>query len=136
MAITAHSRIGADTATTEWLPMLVPPLVALRYPFFLEGFHASVTHIIASGAATLPWLSAAACLAPLSSELLRDREQLRESGLLQVLTPDAAVKTIRTFATTVPITHFYSWTLPPGLSPRWAQAHLELLASEVIPAFQ
>jgi hypothetical protein len=77
------------------------------------------------------WLSAAG-LAPLSSELLCDREQLRECGLLQVLTPDAAVKMIRTFATTVPSTHFYSWTLPPGLSPRWAQAHLELFASEVI----
>ena len=29
-------------------------------------------------------------------------------------------------ADTVPITHFYSWTLPPGLPPRWAQTHLEL----------
>src|SRR5690348_1831489 len=62
MAITAHSRIRADTATTEWLRMLVPPLVALLYPFFLEGFHASVTHIIASSTSTLPWLSAAACI--------------------------------------------------------------------------
>jgi alkanesulfonate monooxygenase SsuD/methylene tetrahydromethanopterin reductase-like flavin-dependent oxidoreductase (luciferase family) len=36
----------------------------------------------------------------------------------------------------VPITHFYSWTLPPGLPPRWAQTHLELFASKVIPAFR
>jgi hypothetical protein len=43
--------------------MLVPPLAALLYPFSLEGFHTSVTHIVASGAPTLSWLSAAACLA-------------------------------------------------------------------------
>jgi hypothetical protein len=80
------------------------------------------------------WLSAAG-LNPLS-EHRQDHEQLRKSGLLQVLAPDAAVETIRTFADTVPITHFYSWTLPPGLPPRWAQAHLELFASKVIPAFR
>jgi len=43
---------------------------------------------------------------------------------------------IRTFADAVPIAHFYSWTLSLGLPPRWAQAHLELFASKVIPAFQ
>jgi len=26
--------------------------------------------------------------------------------------------------------------LPPGLPPRWAQAHLELFASKVLPAFR
>ena len=30
----------------------------------------------------------------------------------------------------------YSWTLPPGLPPLWAQTHLELFASKVIPAFR
>ena len=80
------------------------------------------------------WLSAAG-LSPLS-EHLRDREQLRQSGLLQVVDPDTAIKLIRDFANNVPITHFYSWTLPPGLPPRWAQAHLELFASKVIPAFR
>ena len=44
------------------LPMLAPPLAALLYPFALEGFNTSVTRIAAS-ASTLPWLSAAACLA-------------------------------------------------------------------------
>jgi hypothetical protein len=42
--------------------MLVPPLAALLYPFALEGFNTSVTHI-ASGTSILSWLSAAACLA-------------------------------------------------------------------------
>jgi len=80
------------------------------------------------------WLSAAG-LSPLSGHL-RDREQLRKSGLLQVVKSEEAVKMIRAFADAVPITHFYSWTLPPGLPPRWAQSHLELFASKVIPAFR
>ena len=50
--------------------------------------------------------------------------------------PDTAIGMIRNLADTVPITHFYSWTLPPGLPPRWAQKHLELFASKVIPAFR
>jgi hypothetical protein len=45
-----------------WLLILLPPFAALLYPFALEGFHTSVTHIVASGASTLSWLSAAACL--------------------------------------------------------------------------
>jgi len=52
-----------DTDTMERLPMLVPPLAALLYPFALVGFNTSVRHIVASGAFTLSWLSAAACLA-------------------------------------------------------------------------
>ena len=42
--------------------MLAPPLAALLFPFALEGFHTSVAHIVASGASTLWWLSAAASL--------------------------------------------------------------------------
>jgi hypothetical protein len=66
---------------------------------------------------------------------MRDREQLRQSGLLKVVDPDTAISMIQKFSDNVPITHFYSSTLPPGLPPRWAQTHLELLASKVIPAF-
>jgi hypothetical protein len=80
------------------------------------------------------WLSAAG-LQPLAAHL-GDREQLRQSGLLKVVDPDTAIRVIRDLADTVPITHFYSWTLPPGLPPRWAQTHLELFASKVIPAFR
>lgn len=97
---------------------------------FAEG----ADHIIYQANDYSAWLSAAG-LNPLS-EHLRDREQLRQSGLLQVVTPDAAIRMIADFASNVPITHFYSWTLPPGLSPRWAQAHLELFAAKVIPAFR
>jgi probable F420-dependent oxidoreductase len=80
------------------------------------------------------WLSAAG-LQPLAPHL-GDREALRQSNLLQVVDPDSAISIIRNFIDNVPITHFYSWTLPPGLPPRWAQTHLELLAAKVIPAFR
>jgi hypothetical protein len=36
----------------------------------------------------------------------------------------------------VPLTHYYSFTLPPGLPASWIQPHLELFASKVIPAFR
>jgi hypothetical protein len=47
-----------------------------------------------------------------------------------------AVTMIRDFISQVPVAHYDAWTLPPGLPPRWAQAHLELFASKVIPAFR
>jgi hypothetical protein len=49
---------------------------------------------------------------------------------------ETAIGMIRNFADTVPITHFHSWTLPPGLPAQWAQKHLELFASKVMPAFR
>jgi probable F420-dependent oxidoreductase len=99
-----------------------------------KTFAEAADHIIYQANSYSAWLSAAG-LSPLS-EHLRDREELRKSGLLQVVDPETGIKMIRDFAAVVPITHFYSWTLPPGLPPRWAQTHLELFASEVIPAFR
>jgi probable F420-dependent oxidoreductase len=99
-----------------------------------KTFAEAANHIIYQANNYSAWLSAAG-LQPLSA-YLRDPEQLRQSGLLKVVEPDAAITMIRDFISNVPITHFYSWTLPPGLPPRWAQAHLELFASRVIPAFR
>jgi probable F420-dependent oxidoreductase len=99
-----------------------------------KTFAEAADHVIYQANNYSAWLSAAG-LSPLS-EHLRNREQLRQSGLLQVVDPETAITMIRDFINTVPITHFYSWTLPPGLPPRWAQTHLELFTSEVIPAFR
>ena len=99
-----------------------------------KTFAEAANHIIYQVNNYNSWLSAAGSQ-PLSANL-RDREHLRQSGLLQVVDPAAAIKMIRDFSSSVPITHFYSWTLPPGMPPRWAQAHLELFASKVIPAFR
>ena len=65
MSITAHRRTGAGAGAKAWLPMLVPPLAALLYPFALKGFNASVTRIPEgdAGALALSSLSAAVYLA-------------------------------------------------------------------------
>jgi alkanesulfonate monooxygenase SsuD/methylene tetrahydromethanopterin reductase-like flavin-dependent oxidoreductase (luciferase family) len=99
-----------------------------------KTFAEAADHVIYQANNYSKWLSAAG-LAPLS-EPLGAREQLRKSGLLQVVDPDGAIKVIRELTGNVPVTHFYSWTLPPGLPPRWAEEHLELFASKVIPAFR
>jgi probable F420-dependent oxidoreductase len=99
-----------------------------------KTFAEAADHIIYQANDYSLWLSAAG-LEPLAPHL-SNREDLRKSGLLQVVDPDTAIGLIRNFSDAVPLTHFYSWTLPPGLPPRWAQAHLELFASKVIPAFR
>src|SRR5712671_227624 len=99
-----------------------------------KTFAEAADHIIYQANNYSEWLSAAG-LQPLAAHL-GDREQLRQSGLLNVVDPDTAVSMIRNLTDNVPITHFYSWTLPPGLPPRWAQTHLELFAAKVIPAFR
>jgi hypothetical protein len=73
---------------------------------------------------------------PVSFPRLRDRAHLREAGMLQVHDVDTCIKMIREYANHVPLTHYYSWSLPPGLPARWAQPHLELFANKVIPAFR
>src|SRR5262245_54951451 len=62
MSITARDMTPGDSGALGRLPMLVPPLAALLYPFALEGFHTSVARI-EEGASILSWLSAAASLA-------------------------------------------------------------------------
>lgn len=65
-----------------------------------------------------------------------DTAALRESGLLQVVDVDTCIRMIRDYALETPLTHYYSWTLPPGLPASWIQPHLELFTSKVIPAFR
>jgi probable F420-dependent oxidoreductase len=99
-----------------------------------KTFAEAADHILYQANQYSAWLSAAGH-APLAASL-GDREQLRQSGLLQVVDPDTAIRLIKDFSNTVPLTHCYSWTLPPGLPPRWAQSHLELFTAKVIPAFR
>ncbi len=67
---------------------------------------------------------------------IRDTEHLRELGILNIVDVDTCISMIRGLATAVPLTHYYSFTLPPGLPASWIQPHLELFASKVIPAFR
>jgi short-subunit dehydrogenase involved in D-alanine esterification of teichoic acids len=97
-------------------------------------FNDAADHIIYQANNYTTWLAKAGLMP--KPVYLRDREQLRQSGLLKVVQPDTAITMIRDYISEVPVTHYYAWTLPPGLPPRWAQAHLELFASKVIPAFR
>ena len=99
-----------------------------------KTFSEAADHILYQANNYTEWLSKAG-LSPLTASL-RDREHLRHSGLLKVVEPETAITMIREFISNVSVTHYYAWTLPPGLPPRWAQAHLELFASKVIPAFR
>ena len=65
-----------------------------------------------------------------------DTDALRESGLFQVVDVDTCIQMIRDYALETPLTHYYSWTLPPGLPASWIQPYLELFTSKVIPAFR
>jgi alkanesulfonate monooxygenase SsuD/methylene tetrahydromethanopterin reductase-like flavin-dependent oxidoreductase (luciferase family) len=67
---------------------------------------------------------------------IRDAEHLRELGMFNVVDADTCIAMIRDYIAEVPLTHYYSFTVPPGLSTSWVQPHLELFASKVIPAFR
>ena len=97
-------------------------------------FAEAADHILYQANNYTAWLSKAGHMP--NPVYLRDRGQLRESGILKVVEPAMAIAMIRDYISTVPVTHYYSWTLPPGLPPQWAQPHLELFASKVIPAFR
>ncbi|MDB5107224.1 MAG: Luciferase-like monooxygenase [Candidatus Binatus sp.] len=67
---------------------------------------------------------------------IRDREELKALNVLRVADPETCIKLIRAIIADVPLTHYLSWTLPPGLPPKWVAPHLELFAKKVIPAFR
>ncbi|MBP1685876.1 MAG: luciferase-like protein [Deltaproteobacteria bacterium] len=60
---------------------------------------------------------------------------LRSEGV-QVVSPAQAIDIIARYIEATQITRWYSWTLPPGLPPEWADEHIELMAKEVMPAFR
>lgn len=53
-----------------------------------------------------------------------------------VVSPAQATDIIRKYVDEMRVNRWYSWTLPPGLPPEWADEHIELMAQEVIPAFR
>jgi alkanesulfonate monooxygenase SsuD/methylene tetrahydromethanopterin reductase-like flavin-dependent oxidoreductase (luciferase family) len=67
---------------------------------------------------------------------IRDGEHLKELGLFNVVDVDTCIEMIRSYISEVPLTYYYSFTVPPGLPASWAQPYLELFASKVIPAFR
>jgi hypothetical protein len=62
-------------------------------------------------------------------------DELRSEGV-RVVSPAQAIDIIRRYVEETPINRWYSWTLPPGLPPEWADEHIELMAKQVMPAFR
>ena len=67
---------------------------------------------------------------------IRDVTHLRELGILNIVDVETCIAMIRGLTAVAPLTHYYSFTLPPGLPASWIQPHLELFAARVIPAFR
>jgi hypothetical protein len=65
VSITSHRSAERERGAKAQIPMLVPPLAAMLYPFVLKGFHASVTRIAQDAASSfdLSCLSAPVWLA-------------------------------------------------------------------------
>jgi hypothetical protein len=77
-------------------------------------FNGAAEYIIYQANNYTAWLSMAGLMP--NPVYLRDREQLRQSGLLKVVQPDTAITMIRDYISKVPVTHYYSWTLPPWIA--------------------
>ncbi len=75
-----------------------------------KTFSEAADHIIYQANHYTEWLSKAGHLP--NPVYLKDRKQLGQSGLLKVVEPDRAIAMIRDFIGAVPVTHYYSWTLP------------------------
>ena len=67
---------------------------------------------------------------------IEDEDHLRRLGILNVVDVNTCIAMIRGLSSAVPLTHYYSFTLPPGMPASWIQPHLELFANKVIPAFR
>ena len=67
---------------------------------------------------------------------VRHEASLRDSGILQVLTPAQATDAIGAYAEATGIERYYTWTVPPGYPTERMNEHLQLFAEEVMPNFR
>ena len=64
-----------------------------------------------------------------------ERAALEEKACY-IVEPAKAVEMIRDYCAETGTTRWYTWAVPPGLHPSWAEEHLELMSKEVMPAFR
>ncbi len=62
-------------------------------------------------------------------------DELRGLGV-RFVRPDEAREYVRSVVERYAIDRWISWTVPPGLPAEWSDEHLELMATEVLPAFR
>jgi alkanesulfonate monooxygenase SsuD/methylene tetrahydromethanopterin reductase-like flavin-dependent oxidoreductase (luciferase family) len=68
--------------------------------------------------------------------LLRNAEEIRSRGLVNILTPEAAVKLLQERIAQVPVEMFTFMLAPPGVKLNQVAPHLELFANKVMPHFK
>jgi len=61
-------------------------------------------------------------------------EEFKQSGLLQILTPDEAITMLRQLQERTPLDH-YAMMMPPGLPPAKFVEYADVVARKVVPAF-
>lgn len=64
-----------------------------------------------------------------------NKEQLKASGMISVVTPSQAIDEIGAYVEATGIERYYTWTMPPGMPAAAMNPHLELFATDVMPAF-
>ena len=67
---------------------------------------------------------------------ISNAEQLRELGILQVVSPAEACDLIGSYTETTGIERYYTWTVPPGFPVPEMNDNLALFATEVMPHFR
>ena len=98
-----------------------------------KTFDAVAPHIIYQLEMYNIWLTAAG-QQPFPSAT--NNEELKASGMLSVVTPAQAIDEIGAYVEATGIERYYTWTVPPGMPAAAMNPHLELFASDVMPAFQ
>lgn len=63
-------------------------------------------------------------------------DDLRESGMIDVVTPQHAVDLIGAYVEATGIERYYTWTVPPGMPAAAMNDYLALFASDVMPHFR
>jgi alkanesulfonate monooxygenase SsuD/methylene tetrahydromethanopterin reductase-like flavin-dependent oxidoreductase (luciferase family) len=67
--------------------------------------------------------------------MLNDAQELRTRGLVNIVTPEAAVALIKQQTAAVPVEMFTFMLSPPGVKLSQVAPHLELFANKVMPHF-
>ena len=67
---------------------------------------------------------------------LKDTNELKATGILNVMTPDAAVQMLKNYAPSMPCESYCCMSVPPGLPPVRMYPYLELFANKVMPHFR
>jgi hypothetical protein len=62
-------------------------------------------------------------------------DAFKQSGILKIVTPDAAIKMFKAMRQRIPVEHFMMMK-PPGLAAEKFVEYAELFANKVIPAFR